>query len=433
MQRSLPAPILLAVVLVLDAYSGVSMHLSMLGRPLLAVVLAGMLVTSVAWLVTRHGLLASAVGCLALLLLFGQYQVAAVGIGVGALITWRWRDAPVTVLVVPVAILLVIAGWRLWDWWVVAPQDFRVSGFAAVAPQDRPDVFVLLLDGYARADSLAELGINNEPFLAELELLGFFVDRESSSPYLHTEMALAGSMGTANLPAHPESDDFGDTLSHRHLYRRTYLINTPTMDAFRDLGYRLTYIPSPIMHTDWRGWDERRDVGILTDFETLLIQRSPARYVLGGWVLEQQRATIDASLEAWSKQGGLTFAHVMAPHPPFVWEDEPPACWYAAQCNLWESGAAELGLTEEEYAGLLATQIERVNAALLHAVRRVIAEHPDAMVVLFSDHGARYSEDVSDEWHRNLFASRTPGLRFTPGVQGLFVRLLEAVRPNGAD
>ena len=52
-----------------------------------------------------------------------------------------------------------------------------------------PSVYVLLLDGYPRQDSLEDSGYDNGPFVAALSDLGFEVHADARSDYPRTELA----------------------------------------------------------------------------------------------------------------------------------------------------------------------------------------------------------------------------------------------------
>ena len=55
-------------------------------------------------------------------------------------------------------------------------------------------------------------------------------------------------------------------------------------------------------------------------------------------------------------------------------------------------------------------QLDGLNSDLLATIDRITERRPDAAIVLFSDHGARYSlRERGDEWHATFLAARTPG------------------------
>jgi hypothetical protein len=53
-------------------------------------------------------------------------------------------------------------------------------------------------------------------------------------------------------------------------------------------------------------------------------------------------------------------------------------------------------------------QIHALNPRLLGAVDSILSAHPDAVIVIFGDHGGRISAEETEEWHRPFLAARTP-------------------------
>ena len=52
-------------------------------------------------------------------------------------------------------------------------------------------MYLVLLDGYPRIDSLGELGIDNQPFIDELAVRGFDHYPEAGSAHGYTNLTLA--------------------------------------------------------------------------------------------------------------------------------------------------------------------------------------------------------------------------------------------------
>ena len=438
-----PTPFIVAAALLLNAYSESAAHWTHLARPV-AVLMAAVLAVCVAVAVAgARQTMTTVIAVLTVFTLFGNFDLAIAG-GVaattGALVTRRRRATiPRGGLLVPAAILFALMALRLHEWQTVSTSDLTLD-LPATQPEGstrgQANVYLLLLDGYPRHDTLWDLGIDNGPFLSSLADLEFEVNARSTSDFQRTELTLASMTldDTAELHGQAAATGFDDLVNAQREVRRRYLVNGPTLNRFRDLGYTLTYIPSPVTHTDWSGWDERRDMGTVTDLEILLIQRSPLKWALGGWLLDDLRGRVVRSLEAWAEPGSaprLTFAHLMAPHPPFVLVNDvraPPACWYAQLCNLFDSTASSLELSDRQYAELLAAQVSELNSVVLEAVARVVREDPGATIVLFSDHGARWSEPPNDEWNRTLFAARSPRRDAPDKATGLLLYLVDAAK-----
>ena len=108
-------------------------------------------------------------------------------------------------------------------------------------------------------------------------------------------------------------------------------------------------------------------------------------------------------------------AHVMAPHTPIVFDaDGTPADFSGRTCGAqFEIDAAVIGVSEREYRAAMAEQVAYLNMRTLKAIDEILASSPEAVVVVFSDHGSRYSSEPSDEWFHSFLAARTPA---HPGV-----------------
>ena len=66
---------------------------------------------------------------------------------------------------------------------------------------DKPDVYYIILDTYARADRIeTELGFDNSGFITELEEMGFYVADCSRSNYNNTHNSIVSSLNMSYLP-----------------------------------------------------------------------------------------------------------------------------------------------------------------------------------------------------------------------------------------
>lgn len=397
--------------------------------------------------ITRHAKVAAWLSLtLAALMLGGSifWFILLAGLAILPFQWWHRRQreplirVPAAALIVPSAGMLIIAFLNLFATGVVARQDFSLPGAAptAAAVTVRPSIYVALLDGYPRADELqAAFGIDNSSFLDSLQAEGFEVVPDARTIFPGTALTMASSMlaDPTDLIPHIEITEHEELLRSWRYVRRNYLTDEPMMDRLREAGYRLRHIWSDVTLSRWRGWDETIDTGQLNDIEAVLIQRSPLAPLLGGWVMQQRRDRIEQSLAAWTASVGpsqvVSFLHLMAPHPPFLWGrdgalTQPLQCWYELRCELATIRLGDMDLTEAQYGDRLGWQLEAVNERVLASVRDLIEAEPDAIIILMSDHGGRWAPR-NEEWHHSLLATRNaPEL---DGPDALFVKILEAV------
>ena len=108
---------------------------------------------------------------------------------------------------------------------------------------DTPDIYFIVLDGYARADMLAEhYGLDNGPFIRGLEQRGFQVAEASEANYTWTFLSFASTLNMDYLPALLGRKLDASGCDREHAYR---LLRDNRAAAFlRSRGYRYVHLQS---------------------------------------------------------------------------------------------------------------------------------------------------------------------------------------------
>lgn len=357
---------------------------SYLIRPLVAVVVVAALVGVVTASVfgQASNLVAGAVS--AWLVRPWSNVAAAVAVLVGVVIVWRlWRQRTPD-LQVPVAVgaaVFLIAG--------AIPVIPLISwSTPAHASEPGDPVFLILLDGYPRADTLDGLGVDVSGFISELEERGFDHYPTATSRHDSTWRTLT-YMTTGVSPA---------------LGKPSVLVKRAARDTWT-LPKGFTTVAPPVGSVTIPNVPVLNPGGPNT-FEAALLRGSIAAPLTGDYVMDSMRSQLDRALEALGTTNeSRVFAHLLAPHLPFLYDGdaprEMPECWPA--CNPFIT----LTLNPEEVGGYL----EWLNPRLLKVVDAILANHPTAEIVLFSDHGGRFNRSDPDEFFRVFLAARTPGQR----------------------
>lgn len=316
----------------------------------------------------------------------------------------------------------------------------EASGPASHAGTDHePNLYFLLLDGYPREDSLAELGIDNSSFLAQLTAFGFDVYADAESETAFTELSLLSL-------AYGDAEDLPFRLEGPHEQRSALraLDTAPVWSLLARNGTPVVVIDSPVGHVTFSAGTHVQPGGMNNFEESLLAQSALAQLVrefAPKWPMDSLRGHLDMSLATVEaivpESGSVALVHLMAPHLPFLWsakgETSLPAYWPRVQ--LFESVNEITGLSRQEYASRYRHHLKAINERLFRAVRTLIASDPRAVIVLFSDHGARYSEKHLEEWDRVLLVARTPGnprlYDAAPHVDQVLCRALAVYREIG--
>ena len=310
-----------------------------------------------------------------------------------------------------------------------------------VAAVEGPDIYLIMLDGYPRADTLArDFGFDNEPFLRAMEAQGFEVAREAHANYNITWFTLASMFNGRHLDAlmPKPSGDIGAQLG---VLNRLINDGTVLKDA-RGAGYELVAISGGMVSASLTSADRFIDTGQVNSFEAPLLRLGVLPYilpseqaaVLHGQLRDRFNAEIATLRTLAHERGGrprLVWAHLLAPHPPVVFDEmggpsSDDGC-YPLACGLFDQ------VYDSREPQFLREELQYVNAQLLALAADVIASNERPVVmVLFSDHGFRHDYGDLREMVHSLFVS------YTPGQPGLFpsnaspINLLPTVLNNYA-
>jgi len=264
---------------------------------------------------------------------------------------------------------------------------------------DQPDIYYIILDGYARNDVLQEMyGMDNKLFINELSALGFTVAEDSHTNYMQTALSLASSLNLEYLDA--QAQQWGLDSADRK--PPAEMIQHSLARAFLEKqGYQMVYISSGFYHTEIPDADERPAADYANGFnpyEQYWIQQSPFQilipsdaygYPLWGYSAHRERIIYSFNnLVEISKETGPKFvlAHILAPHPPFVLREdgssiEPDRPFILTDGNHFP------GSKEEYYAGYIG-QVQYVNRRLMEILPGIIRDsRKPVIIILQADHG----------------------------------------------
>ncbi len=188
-----------------------------------------------------------------------------------------------------------------------------------------PDIYYIILDGFARSDVLEEIyGVDASGMERELEDLGFFIARNSRANYMKTNLSVTSSLNYDYLPNlaqfNPASGD-GAAL-------RKLLENNAAAAFLRSRGYEFVVIPSgyrdlEITSADRLEYSSGQDT--ISAFEVTLLNGSMAVFYVDQAMPDIHRGRILAALDSAAAEAGkpgprFVFAHIMLPHPPFLFD-----------------------------------------------------------------------------------------------------------------
>jgi hypothetical protein len=281
----------------------------------------------------------------------------------------------------------------------------------------RPDIYVIVLDAYARHDTLQRaLGFDNSAFVSALEALEFDVADQAHSNYNRTVLTLPSMLNGAHIADLIPAPLTGFRAQDRQL---SSAINEALgfQVAMRS-GYQVLVIPTQIGFMTPARHATVLDSGHLSQLEYLM----PRNGFLNHFLVDEQMALFrhhhrerilagfNLLVEIPSRPSDyprLIFAHLMLPHNPIVFRAdgslaEAPECYWL-DCRIEEP-------LDESLRAALVEQFVYTNERVVAVARAIIERSAEPPVVVFlGDHGIRHWASDRPEAFESLFASYTPG------------------------
>lgn len=299
-----------------------------------------------------------------------------------------------------------------------ATRDAPASAAESVsAGAVSPDIYYIILDGYARADVLGQYyGFDNSEFLDGLRQRGFEISENSFANYNWTFLSLGSSLNYQYIQdlladrLDPGSKDRGAVYD---LIRRNAAAR-----FLRQRGYRFVHLQSTWGATRENPFADvqvRCHGGVFDDELYRVIAEASWLRILGS------RATIDLAqchLSNFESLGGMgrqpgpkfVFAHFILPHHPYLFDREGRILREAQLSNQFEF-QKRLWERRDQYLD----QLLYVNRRVMEAIDQILTDSArPPIIILQSDHGPNLRMGLSDQEYlhvrfANLAAYHLPG------------------------
>lgn len=308
----------------------------------------------------------------------------------------------------------------------------------SITPDNLPDIYYIVLDGYTRADVLGYLyEFDNSQFLNGLEEKGFYVADESFSNYTHSVLSISSTLDRRYI------NDFADTYGRDTSdYKAAFdlLKNNRTINELRSIGYNYVNLST------WNFTDDSDSDDVPFD----LVERS--KLIVGPISLEldavqlvylkgtvlnpfvnvsasgDEAEKILNTIQAASNLDSIdnpkfVFLHITSPHPPHFFKADGSINEDALKIEPYYQWIDREGYVE---------QTEYINKEITKLIENILARvgsKSPPIIVLASDHGGLvinnlnelYEEPISGivERHSNLSAFYFPDKDYSdlyPGI-----------------
>ena len=270
-----------------------------------------------------------------------------------------------------------------------------------------PDIYYIILDGYAREDVLKDLyDYDNSEFISKLEKIGFYVADKSRSNYIHTYLSLPSSLNMRYLDELPEKygkDPSGGTAA------RQLISQNEITKQLKSRDYKIINFAST-----WEGTDESFQADItykedgyfkilgknvsLDETNIIFLQTtlfSPFIKEVWGDALRSKTLSTLQKLPTIPYLEGKKFvmAHIITPHPPYVFD---------SQGNPVPGAEFEMADEGIDKRPKYLDQLKFISGQIVPVVEKIIENSPTKpIIILQSDHGPASIFGKREEWLNN--------------------------------
>ena len=293
------------------------------------------------------------------------------------------------------------------DSWQRGIYSEEHTNYASIRPDSLPDIYYIILDGYGRDDILQELyQIDNSEFLSYLTQEGFCVADRSSSNYSQTALSLASSLNYMYL------DELADRIGANAESRRPLEVmieDSLVSEQLRSYGYIIYAFSSGYPITEVEGADvymsPKRS---LNAFQNELINTTPLPIFLLRSQYDLHRHRITYTLDHLADAAQIdsptfVFAHILAPHPPFVFGENGEHI-YPLRNFAFDDGSDFTAIAgRHEYVGGYRGQLAFTTARLQVVIDQILSQSPEPPIIIVqADHGPGSMLEWRSIQHTNL-------------------------------
>jgi hypothetical protein len=287
--------------------------------------------------------------------------------------------------------LFVFITLSIGELWAPVPVTIQpIDGLPDAIPSQAstPDIYYIILDGYGRADMLQTIhGFDNSMFVDALEQRGFVVASDSQSNYARTLISLSSSLNMQYLDTMSSANGDSNlwwpvkgTLQHSEVRR-----------ILQTWGYKTVFFANNTDYSDIRDGDvyEAPFPIQLDIFSGLFLRQTNSGFLAGIDQLgiaelsyDTHRRIILYAFERLPEVAAMegpkyVFAHIVAPHPPYVFD----------RAGNPIDPIYPFTLSVEEKTGYI-EQLQFINRAMLATIDGILAnsEFPP-IIIIQGDHG----------------------------------------------
>ena len=271
-----------------------------------------------------------------------------------------------------------------------------------------PDIYYIILDGYGRADILnSKLHFDNSPFINFLKNKKFFVADSSSSNYSQTAFSLSSSLNINYLTTVQ-----GKKTDDRSLVGQLIADNT-VVAKLNDLGYNTIGFSANYEFAKVNNVKQNKTPAYWSEFNQVLLENSflsDVPYIKHHLEILSLQVTSSFNNtnyifehiddEALTNTPKFTFAHILAPHPPFILDKNGIRSDLDLSKITVSDGDgffSQTHLSQKDYIDGYTRQLEYINKKAQEVIENIISKTKRPVVIVVQgDHGSGSGTDFQN-------------------------------------
>lgn len=336
--------------------------------------------------------------------------------GISGILTAFLNVIAIAAIIIPVG---QIVAYKIQTSEIVARMQAGFQPDSAVSVMEgemTPDVYYIILDMYTRADVLKDyFSFDNAALLDYLTERGFYVAECSQSNYNSTQYSIGSTLNMDYL------DTLGLDVEDPDLVAAVQ--QNRVMALFEDLGYRTIAFETGFSITEIQNVDEYLSpfknvwdglfYGGVNSFEAMILKNSAGTLLYEAkpnlakkyqTILDtpyiQYRERIAYALDKLESIAGMdgpkfVFAHILAPHDPFVFDQHGNFVYRETPFTLNND---QEYVTPGTYVAGYTAELQYLNMRVEAIVDALLAESKNPpVIILQGDHGAPRSWEIGGD------------------------------------
>ncbi|MCB2213796.1 LTA synthase family protein [bacterium] len=284
--------------------------------------------------------------------------------------------------------------------------EIQPGQLALTLPENQPDIYYILLDGYTRADVLDEkFGFDNSSFINSLEQRGFYVPTCNRSNYTSTQLNLATLLNMDyldGLVGEIEDKSEMENVPLEDLGKHNKVMSALQQVGYETVAFETSYYWSHFTDADYY-FEPVQKSGLsasLSSFEEMYLDTTLVAVLLD-WnqfkmsqiaVMPRQihynriNYVLSTLKELPNFEGPqFTFAHMVIPHPPYIFDENGLIADLDQYNDSWQAG-------EKGREGYL-NNIRFINQEIIAVIDEIQDKSSTPpLIIIQSDHGSDFTD-----------------------------------------